>query len=174
MSLLAQRNRRVKVPRGNQCLVIGPIRLFLAFIILWFHANCNFVTAKTPAKEVAPASPTRRTKSAQTITFSGTPKPPEFFDITKTSEEKQSVREVEGDEAAREGLATEESSNTSAKSNPVSMEHPQASQGKDENSGEEPSSKDDSKKKIQRYVSLFFIDACFCMNLLPLAFLLSL
>jgi len=53
--------------------------------------------------------------------------------------------QTEGDEVAGEGLAIEESNNTSAESDLRSGEHPQASLGKDKNSGREPSSKDDNK-----------------------------
>ncbi|KAB2632429.1 hypothetical protein D8674_028676 [Pyrus ussuriensis x Pyrus communis] len=80
--------------------------------------------SKTPAKEVTLPGLVRKTRGARASASSCTLKSPEFLDIIEASEEKRIPRETEGDEAAREGLATEESSNTSA---------------------EKPSSKDGSK-----------------------------
>ncbi|TQD87570.1 hypothetical protein C1H46_026869 [Malus baccata] len=85
---------------------------------------------------------------AQVSASSGTPKPPEFLNITEACEEELSTREADNDEAARGGLVVEENSNTSADSDLGSGEHPQASLGndtKDEDNGNEPSCKDDSK-----------------------------
>ncbi|KAB2606211.1 hypothetical protein D8674_005928 [Pyrus ussuriensis x Pyrus communis] len=59
-----------------------------------------------------------------------------------------SIVETDGDEEASEGLAVEESSNTSAESDPRSGGHPQASLGndtEDEDNGRELSCNDDSK-----------------------------
>ncbi|KAB2597377.1 hypothetical protein D8674_000297 [Pyrus ussuriensis x Pyrus communis] len=92
-------------------------------------------TAKTPAKEATPTSVARRTRSAQASASSDTPKPPEFLNITKASEEEQNIREADDDEVAEAGLAAKENSNTSADSD----------LGKGEDSGREPSDKDDSK-----------------------------
>ncbi|TQE11360.1 hypothetical protein C1H46_003094 [Malus baccata] len=105
-------------------------------------------TAKALTKEVALAGSARRTKSARASASFGTPKPHEFLDITKASEEKWSVGEADGNKAVEGGLATEESSNTSVESDLGSREHPQAFLGKDtkgEENGREPSDKDDSK-----------------------------
>lgn len=114
----------MKVPRGNRSLVIGPIPLSIAFVALWLYADYNLVTAKTSAKEVAHAGPARRTRSALVSVSFGNPKLYEFLDITEVSEEEQITREAEGYEAAKEGLATEGSSNTSAESDLGSKEYP--------------------------------------------------
>ncbi|KAM1645587.1 hypothetical protein FF1_007029 [Malus domestica] len=108
----------------------------------------TFVITKTLAKESAHVGLVHKTRSARAFASSGTHNPLEFIDITATSEEEQSTVEIDGDEKAGESLATEESSNTSAESNPRSGGHPHASLGKDtegEDSGRELSCNDDSK-----------------------------
>ncbi|KAM2547916.1 hypothetical protein TB1_019152 [Malus domestica] len=74
-----------------------------------------------------------------------TPKPHEFLDITKESEEEMSVGETNDDEAAGEGSAAEENNNTSAKSNPGNGGHLQTFLGMGENNDGELSSMDDKK-----------------------------
>ncbi|TQD98692.1 hypothetical protein C1H46_015685 [Malus baccata] len=74
-----------------------------------------------------------------------TPKPHEFLDITKASEEEMSAGETNDDEAAGEGSAAEENHNTSAKSNPGSRGHLQTFLGKGENNDGELSNMDDKK-----------------------------
>ncbi|KAB2606105.1 hypothetical protein D8674_005822 [Pyrus ussuriensis x Pyrus communis] len=104
----------------------------------------------TPAKEATSTSPARRAKSARASASSSTPKPLEFLDITEASEEEWSNGETKSDEAAEESLATKESNNTTAKSNPKSRDHPQASLKKEtegEDSGRELSGKDSTRFK---------------------------
>lgn len=138
----------MKVPQRSQRLVIDLIPLFLTPLALWLYANYNFVITKTHAKEIAHVVPARRSSSAQASSSSGTPKPLAFLDITTVSEEERSIGETDGDKAAGEGMAAEESRNTSANSDPRTGGHPQSSLGKDtedEDSGKELSIKDDSK-----------------------------
>lgn len=107
-----------------------------------------FVITKAPVKEAASVGPAHRTKSAGASVSFGTPKPPDFLDITTKSEGEWSFGETNGDQVADEGLVAKENNNTSAESNPVSEGCPQASLGKDtdgEDSSRELSDKDNSK-----------------------------